>query len=99
LWAWGYNSVQTQLGDNTAINKSSPVQIGSLTNWATPYAGQYNSYAITTSGALYSWGRNHKGQLGQNTTSYSVSSPIQVGSNTTWYFATGGAAFTLALLY
>jgi alpha-tubulin suppressor-like RCC1 family protein len=99
LWAWGYNSVQAQLGDNTAINRSSPVQIGALTTWATPCAGQYHSYAITTSGALYSWGRNHKGQLGTNVTSYSVSSPVQVGSNTTWFFATGGLASSLALLY
>ena len=26
LWAWGYNGVQGQLGDNTTVSKSSPVQ-------------------------------------------------------------------------
>jgi len=99
LWAWGYNNVQTQLGDGTAISRSSPVQIGALTNWASIGTAGYTSFAITTSGALYSWGRNSKGQLGQNTTSYSISSPVQVGSNTTWYSASGGNGFTLALLY
>jgi len=33
LWAWGWNT-SGQLGDSTATNKSSPAQIGSLTNWA-----------------------------------------------------------------
>ena len=99
LWAWGYNSVQAQLGDNTAINRSSPKQIGALTTWATPGAGLYTSYAITTSGALYSWGRNAKGQLGTSVTQYSVSSPVQVGSNTTWFFVTGGLQSVHALLY
>jgi alpha-tubulin suppressor-like RCC1 family protein len=99
LWAWGYNNVQAQLGDNSVIDRSSPVQIGSLTNWSSIGTGGYTSFAITTSGALYSWGRNNAGQLGQNISTYRVSSPVQVGSLTTWYSANGGNAFTLALLY
>jgi hypothetical protein len=32
LYAWGLNT-SAQLGDNTVVSKSSPVQIGALTDW------------------------------------------------------------------
>ena len=39
--------------------------------------------AVKTDGTLWAWGYNRDGQLGQNSrTDYS--SPIQVGSDTTW---------------
>ena len=42
-------------------------------------------------GSLYAWGFNSNGQLGQgNTTSYS--SPVQIGSLTTWKFVNYGCA-------
>ena len=72
-----------QLGDGTTINRSSPVQIGSLTTWAFVSSRFNGSIAITTSGALYSWGENGSGKLGRNNT-ISQSSPVQVGSLTNW---------------
>ena len=33
LWTIGINS-QGQLGDNTVVNRSSPIQVGSGTNWS-----------------------------------------------------------------
>ena len=38
LWAWGYN-YYGQLGDGTATNKSSPLQVGTATNWQAVAAG------------------------------------------------------------
>jgi alpha-tubulin suppressor-like RCC1 family protein len=32
LWLWGYNSYG-QLGLNNTVNKSSPTQVGSYTDW------------------------------------------------------------------
>ena len=32
LWGWGLNT-NGKLGDGTTVGKSSPVQIGQLTNW------------------------------------------------------------------
>ena len=32
MWSWGANT-NGQLGDGTIVHKSSPVQIGALTNW------------------------------------------------------------------
>ena len=47
---------------------------------------------------LWSWGRNHYGQLGLgNTTSYS--SPKQVGALTTWFTLASFNDFTIALKY
>jgi len=82
LWSWGDNSAG-ELGQGNTTSLSSPKQVGSLTNWSTPSAGEYTSAAIKTDGTLWSWGQNAQGQLGLgNTTSYS--SPKQVGSLTTW---------------
>ena len=38
LWAWGNNGYG-QLGDGTKIDKSSPVQIGTDTDWQAVAAG------------------------------------------------------------
>jgi alpha-tubulin suppressor-like RCC1 family protein len=71
------------LGNTDTVNKSSPVQIGLLTNWLTIAAGYYSSLASQTNGTLWSWGFNNNGQLGLgNTTDYS--SPKQIGALTNW---------------
>ena len=84
LWAWGANSTAYPLiGDGTIISRSSPVQVGALTDWAFVSAGGGKSHAIKTDGSLWAWGRGTGGRLGLgNTTSYS--SPVQVGSLTNW---------------
>lgn len=84
LWSWGYNG-QGQLGQNDIVSRSSPVQIGSLTDWAsvTRGSGSQAFSAIKADGTLWAWGLNSNGQLGDGTT-ISRSSPVQVGSLTTW---------------
>ena len=82
LWAWG-EAGYGQLGNGATVDKSSPVQVGALTNWL-KVAGNYEAgYSIKTDGTLWSWGKGDNGQLGVgNTTNYS--SPVQVGALTTW---------------
>jgi alpha-tubulin suppressor-like RCC1 family protein len=77
LWSWGSNSTG-QLGDNTTISRSSPVQIAG--SWSVISAGSSHSGAISTSGVLWMWGRNNEGQLGDFTT-VSRSSPVQIISS------------------
>ena len=63
-----YSNVVSRLsGGPTSIDLSSPVQIGTATNWATTASGISHSLAITTSGALYAWGDHEVGQLGVGT--------------------------------
>lgn len=45
LWAWGTNT-QGELGDNSTVNRSSPVQVGSATKWLSVSAGKCFSVAI-----------------------------------------------------
>jgi alpha-tubulin suppressor-like RCC1 family protein len=45
LYAWG-TGTGGKLGDGTIVSKSSPVQIGSLTNWKLLSAGDYHTAAI-----------------------------------------------------
>jgi alpha-tubulin suppressor-like RCC1 family protein len=58
-------------------------------------AGARQTAAISTSGSLWMWGINSAGQLGQND-STNRSSPVQVGSLTTWLTVSAGYS-TLAL--
>jgi len=83
MWSWGSNGYHTLLGLNDATNRSSPTQIGSLTNWLSVSGGGYYAAAIKTNGTMWSWGSNSYGQLGDGTT-IRRSSPVQVGGLTAW---------------
>jgi alpha-tubulin suppressor-like RCC1 family protein len=87
MWQWGYNQTGN-LGDNTTVNRSSPVQVGTDTTWTKEWSGgNQHRVAIKTDGTLWTWGDNSdRGQLGQNQQGAptSRSSPIQVGTGTNW---------------
>ena len=95
LWAWGYNN-RGQLGDGTAVDKHSPIQIGSDENWASVAAGEEHSLALKSDGTLWAWGHNDFGQLGDWTT-IDKHSPIQIGSDNDWISVSGGWWHNLAL--
>ena len=99
LFAWGNNSNgRLGLGTSPSVDVSSPVQVGSLTNWS-KVSGRGVSggtSGIKTDGTLWAWGKNNFGQLGMGDLVYR-SSPVQVGSLTTWESVTNGYAVTLAV--
>lgn len=85
LWAIGGYNNSGQFGDGSTTTRSSPVQIGALTQWRQVSAGQAHTMAIQTDGTLWGWGDNTNGELGTPTYYWTaVSSPIQVGSLSTW---------------
>ena len=97
LWTWGNNgNGQLGLGDGYGANRSSPVQVGTLTNWATVAGGTVHSIATKTDGTLWTWGQNGSGRLGQNNTIYR-SSPVQVGALTNWSSVSAGSEFSSAV--
>ena len=86
LWTWGGNGYGT-LGQNDVIAYSSPVQIGTDTNWNKICNGARHWLGIKTDGTLWACGSNQQGQLGDGesvgpgeypSTKYSMSSPIQL---------------------
>jgi len=78
LWTFGYNQ-QGQLGLNSIVSYSSPVQIPGT--WSKIDNSRYHQMAQKTDGTLWVWG-NNDGQLGQNSR-VTYSSPVQV-SGTQW---------------
>jgi alpha-tubulin suppressor-like RCC1 family protein len=103
LWGWGSNGAYNLgLGPGWSNQYSpwAPVQIGTQTDWQYVSCGQHYTLAIKTDGSLWSWGYNLYGQLGVENSSqwvYTISSPIQVGSLTTWQSITGGVKHTVAI--
>ena len=90
LWVWGANT-RGMFGLNQSQasfpSASSPTQVGTDTSWY-KFAKGDGSYtwqtgAVKIDGTLWSWGYNSKGTLGHNNTT-TVSSPTQVGTDTTW---------------
>jgi alpha-tubulin suppressor-like RCC1 family protein len=83
------------LGLNDVVSRSSPVQVGALTDWYLIAAGKSHSLAIKSNGTLWSWGLNNRGQLGVSTGS-NTSSPVQVGALTDWVAVFAGGDHSLA---
>lgn len=94
LWVWGRNN--GGLGDNSAVIRSSPVQIGTFTNWATVAGGASHVMVTKTDGTLWAWGMGTSGQLGDNTAT-TRSSPVQVGTLTDWLKVAAGSSHSLAI--
>jgi alpha-tubulin suppressor-like RCC1 family protein len=83
LWTWGSNNTNGRLGLGDLIHRSSPTQVGVLTDWSVLGCGMYTTTAIKTNGTLWTCGNNNNGQLGLGDV-INRSSPTQVGSLTNW---------------
>lgn len=65
LWAWG-NDASGQLGNGTKNNASTPIRITLPTGvtFTQVNSGGATSYAIDSTGHLWSWGQNDVGEVG-----------------------------------
>lgn len=95
LWAWGHNG-KGQLGDGTAVDRISPVRVGTASDWVAVSGGWQHSLALKKDGTLWAWGGNDFGQLGDGTTTSRLS-PARVGSSSDWVRISAGGAHSLAL--
>ena len=94
LWTWGYN-FHGQLGDGTTVNKNSPIQVGSLSDWSEVVGAALSAVARKTDGTLWAWGQGTSGVLGVGS-STNLSSPVQIGALSDWSKIAGGYRFFLA---
>ena len=93
LWVWGQNGNYGPFGNNNRGQEfSSPVQIGTNTNWEYVEMSGYNGlgwHGIKTDGTLWGTGYNYYGTIGNNTAYWNsggnngYSSPVQI-PGTTW---------------
>jgi len=95
LWSWGNNS-WGQLGDGTTSNKSTPVQVGTASDWQLVVAGYGHTIATKTDGTLWAWGGNSYYQLGDGTAE-NKSNPVQVGTGSDWQSVVAGEFHTMAI--
>ena len=97
-WAWGCNAIG-RLGDNTTVNKSSPVSVvGGFTDWCQVSAGLFHSLAVRANGTLWAWGCNAQGHLGDNT-AVDKSSPVSVVGGFTDWRQVSASVHSLGLRY
>jgi uncharacterized repeat protein (TIGR02543 family) len=88
VFSWGENA-SGQIG-GTTTNRSKPYDITlnfNFSNIETPVnlsLGDYHSSIITTTGRIFTWGRNFDGQIGNNTT-ISANLPNQISFNSVNY--------------
>ncbi|MDM8531619.1 hypothetical protein QUF63_10645 [Anaerolineales bacterium HSG25] len=90
---WGYNNYG-QVGDGTTTSRPTPVDVTGLSSGVTAIAtGNSHTCALTNQGGVKCWGYNNYGQVGNGTTSYRVTRPIDVIglSNGIIAIATGGS--------
>ncbi len=95
LWAWGFNA-QGQLGLSDSASRSSPVQVGTLSDWSQVSGGNSHTAAIKTNGTLWTWGNNTYGQLGLGDRT-NRSSPAQIGTLSNWSQVSCGYYHTVAI--
>tara|TARA_R100000664_G_scaffold20125_1_gene29342 strand:+ start:684 stop:2036 length:1353 start_codon:yes stop_codon:yes gene_type:complete len=101
MYVYGNNRYAGVLGMNNSNGGSyegpgamicSPTLLpaGSGRTWAYAHYADGQCYAVKDNGELWAWGSNEEGALGQNSTSVDMySSPVQIGTDTTWSSAYG----------
>lgn len=93
LYGWGNGSYA---GNGGGVDRINPGVLSGMSNIKFKKISSWHNHsaAITTGGALYTWGTNGYGELGR---SGSTTSPLQVGSATTWKEVACGKDHTLAI--
>jgi alpha-tubulin suppressor-like RCC1 family protein len=100
--AWGSN-FNGQLGDGTRNSSSTPVAVNLpayVTVTAIAAGGDFNaghSLALTSSGAVWAWGDNRYGQLGDGTTVSMSSTPVAVIQAVPFTAIAAGRSHSLAV--
>ena len=73
---WGKNEYG-QLGDNTTIDRTTPVSVSGISSASAISSGGYHACALLADNSIKCWGTNYYGQLGDNTT-IDRSTPVTV---------------------
>lgn len=78
VWAWGQNA-GGQIGDGTTMQRNTPVQVSlPATVFVAIAGGGSHTLALDSNGAVWAWGSNSYGQLGDGST-LQKNSPVPIG--------------------
>ena len=94
LWAWGLNNYG-QLGTGDLTYRTTPVQVGTATNWQSVAAGETHVVATRTDGTLWTWGNTNYDYF--SSPSASQKTPVQLGTAAVWQSVAAGSYFSLAI--
>jgi len=98
IWTMGRNNYgQLGLGTTSTTNQTTPIQMGTDTDWADVRVGNGHTIALKTDGTLWAWGQNTYGRLGLgDTTNRTSPTPLNVGNDWTM-ISTGDCYFSAAI--
>lgn len=83
VWCWGRNTWGEVGIGQRGPGPTSPVRVGSATNWDSIAAGGATTCGIRANGQLWCWGLNNKGQVGDGTRKIRPA-PRRVGDASDW---------------
>ncbi|CAM3624333.1 T9SS type A sorting domain-containing protein [Flavobacterium gelidilacus] len=97
IWAWGQND-EYQLGNSPASSQQLfPIQVGTATDWVEIATGtSRTAFAIKADGTIWGWGSNPSSIIVAGSSTYTVSTPTQVGTSTDWVKMSVGGQHILA---
>lgn len=96
-YCWGHN-LYGELGDGTQVPKSRPVAVSGGILFANISAGNFYTcgVALSPQGAVYCWGQNNNGQLGDGSTAMRLT-PTLARTGPSFVSVSAGAAITCGL--
>src|SRR5215208_3124579 len=95
VWGWGSNGAG-QLGDCTTTDRTTPVQVSSLSSIKDVSSGSVHSLAVKEDGTVWAWGSNGNRALGDGTTT-DRTTPVRVSGLSGVKDIAGGFQHSLAL--
>jgi alpha-tubulin suppressor-like RCC1 family protein len=95
LWCWGDNT-HGQLGHGTTAVLGPPEQVGADSDWVSVAGGTSHTCALKNNGTAWCWGLSTTLALGSQPACTDCTTPIQVGTGTTWKTISAYADYTLA---
>ena len=94
---WGNNSLG-QGGDGTATDRHTPTAVSGLgTGVSGATGGDWHTCAVTVGGAVFCWGDNQRGQLGDGTTTERLTPTAVIGLGGGVLAIAAGSSHTCAL--
>lgn len=90
------NSTSGAVGDNTIVNRSSPVLVVGARKWKQVSGGDTHNAGIDSNGDAYCWGDNSTGAVGDSSTA-NRSSPTLVAGSRKWKKIYAGQNYTMGI--